>query len=130
MQLPEPPKIAKVEVIAAQPTETDRAAVAQMGVKEAPEAVYVVRVRLKAKPPVMSMAWALYVDNELVPKYWETTDGMYFTVLDPQFFTRHKGKPLRFSLNGIDFVNTGVKLTAAPKSAAAGKLPLQSDVLK
>jgi hypothetical protein len=130
MQLPEPPKIAAVEVVAAQPTEADRAAIAHRGVKEPPEAVHVVKVRLKAKPPVMSMAWALYVDDELVPQYWEYTDGIYFTVLDPQFFTKHKGKQLRFSQNGTDFFDTGVTLTAPATSAAAAKLPLQSDVLK
>lgn len=130
MQLPEPPKIAAVEVVAAQPTETDRAAIAHMGVKESPEAVYVVKVRLKAKPPVMSMAWALYVDDEFVPKYWEYKDGFYFTVFDPKFFTRHKGKKLRFSQNGTDFFDTGVKLTAPAASSAAAELPLQSDVLK
>jgi hypothetical protein len=136
MQLPEPPKIIAVEVVAAQPTEADRAAIAHMGVKESPDAIHVVKVRLKAKPPVTSMAWALYVGDELVPKYWEYTDGIYFTVLDPQFFTRHKGKQLRFSQNGIDFFDTGVKLTAPAPSAAAeakgkaAKLPLQADVLK
>ena len=130
MQLPEPPKIAAVEVVAAQPTETDRAAIAHMGVKEPPEAVHVVKVRLEVKPPVMSMAWALYVDDELVPQYWEYTDGIYFTVRDPQFFTRHKGKQLRFSQNGTDFFDTGVTLTAPAASAAGARLPLQSDVLK
>jgi len=99
MPLPEPPKVAAVEVIAAQPTETDRAAVAHMGAAE-PKAVYVVKVKLKAKPPVTSMAWALYVNDELVSKYWEYADGIYFTVSDPQFFTRHRGKQLRFSQNG------------------------------
>ena len=130
MHLPEPPKIDAVEVVAAQPTETDRAAIAHLGVKEPPKAVHVVKVRLKAKPPVTSMAWALYVDDELVPQYWEYTDGIYFTVLDPQFFTKHKGKQLRFSQNGTDFFDTGVKLTAPAASAAAAKLPLQSEVLK
>ena len=113
MQLPEPPKITTVEVVAAQPTEADRAAIAHMGVKE-PGAVYVVKVRLKAKPPVTSMAWALYVDDELVSKYWEYTDGIYFTVFDPQFFIRHQGKQLRFSQNGTDFFDTGVQLAPLP----------------
>jgi len=130
MHLPEPPKIDAVEIVAAQPTETDRAAIAHMGVKEPPKAVHVVKVRLKAKPPVTSMAWALYVDDELVPQYWEYADGIYFTVLDPQFFTKHKGKQLRFSQNGTDFFDTGVKLTAPAASPAAAKLPLQSEVLK
>jgi hypothetical protein len=131
MQLPEPPKITTVEVVAAQPTEADRAAIAHMGVKE-PAAVYVVKVRLKAKPPVTSMAWALYVDDELVSKYWEYTDGIYFTVFDPQFFIRHQGKQLRFSQNGTDFFDTGVQLAPAPSVAAGNaiKLPLQADVLR
>ena len=131
MQLPEPPKIAAVEVVAAQPTEADRAAIAHMGVTE-PKAVYVVKVKLKAKPPVTSMAWALYVDDELVSKYWEYADGIYFTVADPQFFIRHQGKQLRFSQNGTDFFDTGVKLAPAPSVAEdkAIGLPLQADVLK
>ena len=61
-----------------------------------------------------SMAWALYVNDELVSKYWEYADGIYFTVSDPQFFTRHRGKQLRFSQNGTDFFDTGVKLAPAP----------------
>jgi hypothetical protein len=132
MQLAEPPNITSVEVVAAQPTEADRAAVAHMGIKE-PKAVYVVKVRLKQKPPVTSMAWALYVGDELVSKYWEYTDGIYFTVLDLQFFVRHKGKQLRFTQNGIDFFDTGVELTAPAPSVAEGTaigLPLQAEVLK
>jgi hypothetical protein len=129
MQLPEPPNITAVEVVAAQPTEADRAAIAHMGVKE-PGAVYVVKVRLKTKPPVTSMAWALYVNDERVPKYWEYTDGIYFIVLDPQFFIRHQGKQLRFSQNGTDFFDTAVELAPAPLIANTIKLPLQADVLK
>ncbi|MFK4655852.1 hypothetical protein ABIF97_005786 [Bradyrhizobium japonicum] len=131
MPLPEPPKIAAVEVVAAQPTEADRAAIAPLGVTE-PKAVYVVKVKLEAKPPVTSMAWALYVNDELVSKYWEYADGIYFTVTDPQFFTRHQGKQLRFSQNGTDFFDTGVKLMPAPSVADGNAigLPLQADVLK
>jgi len=131
MQLPEPPKITAVEVVPAQPTEADRAAIAHMGVKE-PKAIYVVKVRLKEKPPVTSMAWALYVDDERVSQYWEYTDGIYFTVFDPQFFIRHQGEQLRFSQNGTDFFDTGVELAPAPSVADgnSAKLPLQTDVLK
>lgn len=55
--------------------------------KELPEATYVVKVRFKAKSPVTSMAWALCIADELVPKYWEYSDGIFFTVFDRQFFT-------------------------------------------
>ena len=103
----------------------------QRGATE-PGAIYVVKVRLEAKPPVTSMAWALYVDDELVSKYWEYTDGIYFTVFDPQFFIRHTGKQLRFSQDGIKFIDTGVTLAPAPSIAEGNaiKLPLQADVLK
>jgi len=88
------------------------------------------------------MAWALYVNDVLIPKYWEYDEGIYFTVLDPQFFADHKGKRLRFSQNGVDFQDTGMKLPAptAPATASKSKrksakgktaqLPLQADVLK
>ena len=130
MQLPEPPKIAAVEVVPAQPTEADRAAIAHMGLRE-PKAVYVVKVRLKAKPPVTSMAWALYVGDERVSKYWEYNDGIYFVVFDPQFFVTHKGKRLRFSQNDTDFFDTDAELAPAPSVAESNaiKLPPQADVL-
>ena len=139
MQAPVPPKIAGVEVVAAEPTDADRAAMARMEQDE-PQAVYVVKVKLKEKPPVTSMAWGLYVGDELIPKYWEYPDGIYFTVVDPQFLAEHKGKPLRFSHDGSEFFNTGAKLSApkaeiaavskAKRKAKAAKLPSQADVLK
>src|SRR5262245_32844467 len=145
MQPPSPPKITALEVIAAQPTEADSVAIAHLSAeshRSLPQVVYVVKVRLNTKPPATAMAWAQYVNGVRIPKYWEYEEGIYFTVLDPQFFADHKGQRLRFSQNGVDFHDTGVKLTAptapaaAPKSrakAAKGKtvrLPLQADVLK
>ena len=143
MQPPAPPKITAVEIIATQPTEADSAAMAQLSAKAskslAPVA-YVVKVKLKTKPPVTSMAWGLYVNDVLIPKYWEYEGGIYFTVLDPQFFADNKGQKLRFSQDGSTFFDTGMKLTAATtegaaassttKGGKAAKLPLQADVLK
>ena len=149
MQQPKPPKITAVEVVPARPTEADSAAIAQLSAqlnKSLPQVVYVVKVELKTKPPATSMAWRLYVNDELIPKYWEYGDGIYFTVLDPQFFADHKGQRLRFSLDGVEFHDTGLKLPAAGTPVATSKsrgkagkgktakskadLPLQSDVLK
>src|SRR5215472_11845721 len=145
MEPPKAPKITGVEVIAAQPTEADRAAIAHLSAQSnmsLPQVVHVVKVRLQTKPPATSMAWALYVNDVLIPKYWEFDEGIYFTVLDPQFFADHKGKRLRFSQNGVDFQQTGRKLPAptAPATASKSKrksakgktaqLPLQADVLK
>ena len=148
MQPPAPPKITAVEVVAAQPTRAESAAIAHLSAKATrplPQVAYVVKMRLKTKPPVTSMAWALYVNDVLIPKYWEYEDGIYFTVLDPQFFADHKGKRLRFSQNGTDFHDTGMKLAApaapaaavstpkgkkAAKGTEAAQLPPQADVLK
>lgn len=139
MQPPAPPKITAIEVVAAQPTEADSAAIAHLSAeanKSLPQVAYVVKVKLKTKPPVTSIAWALYVNDVLIPKYWEYKDGIYFTVLDPQFFADHKGKCLRFSQNGTDFYDTGMKLAAPPAAAVSkskgkgAQLPLQADVLK
>jgi hypothetical protein len=145
MQPPAPPKITAVEVVAAKPSEADSAASARLSAetnRSLPQVAYDVKVRLKTKPPVTSMAWALYVNDVLIPKYWESEDGIYFTVLDPQFFADHKGKRLRFSQDGVNFHDTGIKLPAPTAPAAASKskgkatkgktvrLPLQADVLK
>ena len=140
MQPPVPPKVTAVEVVAARPTEADSAAIAHLSAladKSLPQVAYVVKVQLKTKPPATSMAWALYVNDVLIPKYWEYKDGIYFTVLDQEFFAENKGKRLRFSQNGVDFYDTGMKLAAPTKPAAASKskgkvarLPLQADVLK
>jgi len=65
-------------------------------------------------------------------------------VLDPLFLADNKGKPLRFSHDGIEFINTGVKLAALPKAETAeskrkskakdrpkaARLPSLADVLK
>ncbi len=142
-QPPAPPQVTTVEIVATQPTAIDRAALAEMKASAktpAPEVAYVVKVRLETKPPVTSQAWALYVDDVRIPKYWEYEHGIYFTVVDRQFFADHKEQKLRFSQDGVEFFDTGVKLTAptAPPTAAAAakskgkapRLPKQADVLK
>src|SRR5262245_31659955 len=116
-----PPKIAAVEVAPTQPTEADSMAIARLSAqadKSLPQVAYVVKVKLAAKPPVTSSAWALYVENELITNYWEYQDVIYFTVLDPQFLADHKGEPLRFSQDGMEFHDTGVKLPGPPAAAA------------
>jgi hypothetical protein len=75
------------------------------------------------------------VDDLRIPKYWAYKKGIYFKVFDPQFFAEHKGGKLRFSQNGTDFTDTGLKLAAprAPEkkpARGAARLRLQDDVLK
>ena len=152
MQPIAPPEVTGVEVVAAQPTETDRIVMAHRSARldEAPgDVAYVVKIKLKSRPPASSSGWALYVGDQLIPKYWEYSGGIYFTVVDPRFFTEHKGKRLRFSQNGVAFPNTGKTLSAAPavttptgdRTARASRrtarsarrptaLPTQAEVLK
>jgi hypothetical protein len=138
MPAPAIPKAVAVEVVATQPTDADRAAIARLsthdGMALAPVA-YVVKVRLKSMPPITSRGWALYVDDLRIPKYWQYREGIYFKVFDPQFFLDHQGDRLRFSRDGSDFVDTGLRLSRPASRAkkgsrrAAAKLPLQADVL-
>ena len=122
MQPPTPPKITGVEVETARPTEAESAAIARLSAetdRALPQMAQVVKVRFSSKPPITSMAWGLYVDDVLIPKYWEYEDGIYFTVIDPKFFTDHQGEPLRFSQNGVDFFDTGMRLPGPTESSAA-----------
>ncbi len=138
MQASTPPQAVAVEVVAAQPTEADSALIAQLDAgpaKSLPAVAYIVKVKLKTVPEATSEGWALYVDELRIPKYWAYSQGIYFKVFDPQFFKDHKGGELRFSQNGTEFIETGLKLALPPardkKSArAAARLPSQDKVLK
>jgi hypothetical protein len=138
MTLFTPPKVVAVEIVASQPTDTDRDAIAHLKARDnAPlqDVTYLVKIQFEELPPVTSHGWALYVNDHRVPKYWAYQDGIYFKVFDPNFFVEHAGQPIRFSLDGVDFIDTGKKLVSPkPKvmkaAAERSKLPLQSDVLK
>jgi hypothetical protein len=139
MPAPTAPKAVAVEVVATQPTEADRAAIAHLSARDRttlPPVAYVVKVRFKSMPPVTSQGWALYVKDFRIPKYWEYKAGIFFKVFDAQFFLDHQGEHLRFSQDGSHFVDTGLRLTRpvtrAKKGARRGaaKLPPQADVLK
>ncbi|HEV3304481.1 MAG TPA: hypothetical protein VG055_32825 [Planctomycetaceae bacterium] len=135
---PAPPKVAAVEVVATQPTAADLSAIAHLStVAPAPldRVAYLVKIKFEDMPPVTSQGWALYVKDERIPKYWAYKDGIYFKVYDPNFLTKHRGDVFRFSLDGVNFIDTGKKLPERRSSKPqqrqnAGALPLQSDVLK
>ena len=77
--------------------------------------------------------WALYVDDFRIPKYWGYKEGVFFKIFEPQFFQDHRDQSLRFSLNGVDFVDTGLKLSPHVKTEAEinlWQLPSQEEVLK
>jgi hypothetical protein len=133
-----PPKIAAIEVVAAQPTEADLGVIDHLSARASvplPKVAYVVKIAFEEMPPVTSQGWALYVNDQRIPKYWAYKDGIYFKVFDPNFLAEHDGQPIRFSLDGVHFIDTGKKLIHRKPKAhrtaqAAAKLPLQSDVLQ
>src|SRR5262249_54577016 len=114
MNPPTPPKITAVEVVATQPTDADRGVIAHLSARAdapLPDVTYLVKIEFEEMPPVTSQGWALYVQDERIPKYWAYSKGIYFKVFDPNFLTAHEGAALRFSLDGVNFIDTGKKLT-------------------
>lgn len=138
MNSSKPPKVVALEIVATQPTDADRRALAHLSAQTSkllPEVTYLVRVRLAKVPPATSAGWALYVNDFRIPKYWEYKHGIYFKVFDPQFFADHQGEHLRFSHDDSKFVDTGVELPAPDSIATrtrrkAIELPPQTEFLK
>ena len=133
-----PPKIAAVDIIPAQPTEADRHAIAHLSgldVKKLEDVAYLVKVQFEELPAVTSQGWALYLGDYRVPKYSAYKEGIYFKVFDPHFFTEHDGDPIRFSLDGSNFIETKKKLVH-PKAKLqkatrdAARLRTQEEVLR
>jgi hypothetical protein len=131
------PKVLSAELVATRPTAADTVMIARLAAdagSSLSEIAYIVKIRLREIPPATALGWALYAGDVRIPKYWEYSGGIYFKVLDPQFLAENRGKPLRFSLNGQEFVDTGVKLPGpgAPASKRGAGLPAlarQEDVL-
>src|SRR5882724_3761794 len=98
-----PPRIVAVDVIPSQPTDADRSQIAHLKTSanaSLQDVAYLVKIQFEERPPVTSQGWALYVNDERIPKYWACKDGIYFKVFDPSFFAEHAGQPIRFSLDG------------------------------
>ena len=112
-----PPKVVKVEVVATRPSAADSAAIAHLAARDRnslPEVAYLVKIQLETIPLAASHSWALYVNDFRIPKYWAYKDRIYFKVFDREFLEAHHGQALRFSPNGTDFIDTGVKLPLHP----------------
>jgi hypothetical protein len=138
MQPSTPPKVLSVEAAAAQPTDADRTTIAFLSARDnkpLPQVTYLVKLRFESMPPATSQGWALYVNDFRIPKYWQYKEGIFFKVFDVQFFRDHQKQSLRFSQNGADFIDTGLKLPPLPSGQlrplkTSAKLPPQDDLLK
>jgi len=137
MQQSTPPQVVAIEVVAAQPTDADSAALAHLsssGSKSLLPVTYLVKLRFESIPEPTSHGWALYVNDFRIPKYWQYKEGIYFKVFDPQFFQNYQGQPIRLSPNGTDFIDTGLRLTVPDSLVQSSvttstSLPNQDDVL-
>src|SRR5262245_49723710 len=123
-----PPKAVAVEVVATQPTDADRESIAHLSARDnkaLEEVAYLVKVRFEELPAPSGRGWALSVGDQRIPKYWGYKDGIYFKVFDPQFLADHDGEPLRLSLDGAKWIDTGLTLKfdvprARPRRGARG----------
>lgn len=126
-----PPRVVAVEVVPTQPTDADRTALNYLSAQAPtplPEVAYVVKITYEKVPPITSAGWALYVGAARIPKYWGCQGGIYFKVFDPAFLATHAGQPLRFTQDGVEFVETGKNLPEQPRVVA--QLLLQAEVLR
>ena len=58
----------------------------------------------------------LYMDDLHFSREWD--GGIYFKVYNPRFFTKHGGKPVRVSVDGIRFEDTGLAFPSSPPEQA------------
>ena len=112
MPSPAPPQVRSVDVLAAQAQPADQRRIAASGAaSDAGEsAVHLIKIYLAEALPVTAEAFALYVGDEWVRKYFEFPGGIYFNSPDPGFLSRHQGDPIRFTLDHDTFTETGIKL--------------------
>jgi hypothetical protein len=132
MPLSEPPKAISVEVIATRPTPADRAAIDHLSAeahRSLPHVTHLVKIRLATIPKAESRGWFLFLGDFRIPKYWQYLYGIYFKLFDPQFLHDHEGKPLRFSPDETEFIDTGLKLPAS-HHVDPSSLPHQEEVLR
>jgi len=83
---------------------------------------HVAKVYLRKLLPPTAMAPDFYVGDERITKYNGFRGGIYFEVHDPRFLERNAGKPLRFTIDGTTFHDTGVTLPRSepPPTSAPG----------
>ena|SRR5215471_16219519 len=130
-----PPKCVGVEIEAVQPSAAENAVLTKAG-RSLPPATYLVKLVFETLMEPTGHGWMVYVGDDRVSQYGEYAYGIYFTVIDPQFFQDHQADTVRFSLDGIDFADTGFKLEPVPQVAAqrggrgSARLPSQEDVLR
>src|SRR3954447_21349744 len=101
-----------------------------------PEITYLVKLNLAVMPPPDALGYELYIGDQLIRKYSQFKNGVYFKVADPAQLEVYRGQQVRFRRPGADeFIETNVTfpaVTAELSDAAprARSLPTQDDVLR
>lgn len=96
------PQITNIQVVAAQPNTLDARNIEFLQNSQGASldgAAYIVKIYLDKALPVMAQSFDLYVDERLIRKYSIFSQGIYFKVYDPNFFSNHGGKKVELRLN-------------------------------
>ncbi|MGH8547421.1 MAG: hypothetical protein ACRERU_02225 [Methylococcales bacterium] len=99
--------------------------------------VYIVKLYIDDWSPFYtSRGYRLFIGENEIKKYAGFRHGLFFKVYDPDFLAENVGKMIRFSVDGVDFSDTGVRLPdhsvgvlAAASLTDDGGLPTQEQVL-
>jgi hypothetical protein len=132
--------VSNVEVIATQPKPADMRSIEYIQSTENTtfdNITYIVKINLTSKLPSTSLGVRVYLDDYYVQKYSGFKNGIYFKVNNPHFLSEHAGKQIRFSMDGITFNDTGIRLPnltgGSPRgftTTAIDALPTQEEVLR
>ncbi len=102
-----------------EPDPTDRSNLEFLRQTEAVEnEVFLVRLHTTALPPASPLGIELRLGDYTVRKFSEWDGGIYFKVYNPRFFAKHGGKPVRVSVDGVRFQDTGLVFPSSPPEPA------------
>ncbi len=133
-------KVSSIEVRPAQPKAADSRKIRYVGGTKdrSPEdIVYIVKLFMgDLEPLYRSLGFRLFVGDKEIEKYAGFKNGIYFKVFDPDFLAENAGKKVRFTTDGVEFIDTGasfpdysVDAQTTDKAALASGLPSQEEVL-
>ena len=134
------PEVSSIEVRAAQPKAADSRKIqyiCDIKNRSAEDIVYIVKLYMDdVEPFYTSAGLRLFVGDHEIKEYSGFKNGIYFKVYDPDFLAENGGEMVRFTADGVEFIDTGVRLPSAPAgvglAATAGlatELPSQDQVL-
>ena len=134
------PTIESVLIAPVLPEPADTRAIgylADEGRVQARENVWLVALTLDAVPEPAGRMLALHLGDHRIEKYWGFERGIYFKVIDPDFFRLHEGKEFLFvaddgrtSRTGQFFTVTRDRVGEASEAPdAVEQLPTQRELL-